>query len=229
MGGWRLERGITQLLCIQYMLFVFFWWFSCHIFGIFLFSPSFISSFFPSSHPCLFIDLLAYSLFTDKGYRVPNNLYIWWNFPFNPSGTKTEGFGVSGGLEGFEVGYSGALLFFFAVSLLFIYFKFWYLILKPFFSMTRSTLWPNPHYSRCTVLHLTSADYKSLCPHSCMSPRLNQLSIPPKPNHLFAQPQTINVQQVLIEVLPLMLVLHIKRFCYNKESGRVVKVGKRVV
>jgi hypothetical protein len=43
------------------------------------------------------------------------------------------------------------------------------------------------------------------------------------------QQQTINAQQqVLIEALPPVLVLHIKRFCYDKESGGVVKVGKRV-
>lgn len=41
--------------------------------------------------------------------------------------------------------------------------------------------------------------------------------------------QTINAQQqVLIEALPPVLVLHIKRFCYDKASGGVVKVGKRV-
>ena len=41
--------------------------------------------------------------------------------------------------------------------------------------------------------------------------------------------QTINAQQqVLIEVLPPVLVLHIKRFCYDKESRKAVKVGKRV-
>ncbi|KIM48550.1 hypothetical protein M413DRAFT_437769 [Hebeloma cylindrosporum] len=44
-----------------------------------------------------------------------------------------------------------------------------------------------------------------------------------------SQPQTINAQQqVLIESLPPVLVLHIKRFCYDKESGGVVKVGKKV-
>jgi len=47
--------------------------------------------------------------------------------------------------------------------------------------------------------------------------------------HTQQQQQTINAQQqVLIEALPPVLVLHIKRFCYDKESGGVVKVGKRV-
>ena len=51
----------------------------------------------------------------------------------------------------------------------------------------------------------------------------------PQPQTVNAQPQTINAQQqVLIEALPPVLVLHIKRFCYDKESGGVVKVGKRV-
>ncbi|PPQ83936.1 hypothetical protein CVT25_000689 [Psilocybe cyanescens] len=35
-------------------------------------------------------------------------------------------------------------------------------------------------------------------------------------------------QQVLIEALPLILVLHIKRFCYDAAVGGVVKVGKQV-
>ena len=48
-------------------------------------------------------------------------------------------------------------------------------------------------------------------------------------NSAQTQQQTINAQQqVLIEALPPVLVLHIKRFCYDKESGGVVKVGKRV-
>ncbi|CAA7271095.1 unnamed protein product [Cyclocybe aegerita] len=35
-------------------------------------------------------------------------------------------------------------------------------------------------------------------------------------------------QQVLIEALPPILVLHMKRFCYDAASGAVVKVGKHV-
>jgi ubiquitin carboxyl-terminal hydrolase 10 len=35
-------------------------------------------------------------------------------------------------------------------------------------------------------------------------------------------------QQVLIEALPPILVLHIKRFCYDTAVGGVVKVGKQV-
>jgi len=35
-------------------------------------------------------------------------------------------------------------------------------------------------------------------------------------------------QQVLIEALPPILVLHMKRFCYDTEVGGVVKVGKQV-
>ncbi|KAK7019542.1 cysteine proteinase [Favolaschia claudopus] len=35
-------------------------------------------------------------------------------------------------------------------------------------------------------------------------------------------------QQVLIEALPPILILHVKRFCYDTEVGGVVKVGKQV-
>jgi hypothetical protein len=35
-------------------------------------------------------------------------------------------------------------------------------------------------------------------------------------------------QQILIEALPPILVLHVKRFCYDKEVGGVVKVGKQI-
>lgn len=35
-------------------------------------------------------------------------------------------------------------------------------------------------------------------------------------------------QQVLIDALPQILVLHMKRFCYDKSVGGVVKVGKQV-
>ncbi|KAJ6568127.1 hypothetical protein B0H10DRAFT_2200033 [Mycena sp. CBHHK59/15] len=35
-------------------------------------------------------------------------------------------------------------------------------------------------------------------------------------------------QQILVEALPSVLVLHIKRFCYDKEVGGVVKVGKQI-
>lgn len=35
-------------------------------------------------------------------------------------------------------------------------------------------------------------------------------------------------QQVLIEALPPILVLHMKRFCYDTTVGGVVKVGKQV-
>lgn len=35
-------------------------------------------------------------------------------------------------------------------------------------------------------------------------------------------------QQVLIEALPPVLVLHVKRFCYDIAVGGVVKVGKHV-
>ena len=35
-------------------------------------------------------------------------------------------------------------------------------------------------------------------------------------------------QQVLIEALPHILVLHMKRFCYDTGVGGVVKVGKQV-
>ena len=43
-----------------------------------------------------------------------------------------------------------------------------------------------------------------------------------------AQPQMINPQQqVLIEALPPVSVIHTKRFCYDKESGGVVKMGTR--
>ena len=35
-------------------------------------------------------------------------------------------------------------------------------------------------------------------------------------------------QQVLIEALPPVLVLHLKRFCYDTGVGGVVKVGRQV-
>lgn len=35
-------------------------------------------------------------------------------------------------------------------------------------------------------------------------------------------------QQVLIDALPQILVLHMKRFCYDTDVGGVVKVGKQV-
>jgi ubiquitin carboxyl-terminal hydrolase 10 len=35
-------------------------------------------------------------------------------------------------------------------------------------------------------------------------------------------------QQILIEALPHILVLHMKRFCYDTGVGGVVKVGKQV-
>ncbi|KAJ7858797.1 hypothetical protein B0H14DRAFT_2747858 [Mycena olivaceomarginata] len=35
-------------------------------------------------------------------------------------------------------------------------------------------------------------------------------------------------QQILIDALPPILVLHVKRFCYDTTVGGVVKVGKRV-
>jgi ubiquitin carboxyl-terminal hydrolase 10 len=35
-------------------------------------------------------------------------------------------------------------------------------------------------------------------------------------------------QQMLIEALPPILVLHLKRFEYNAAAGRVIKIGKRV-
>ncbi|KAK7455261.1 hypothetical protein VKT23_011133 [Stygiomarasmius scandens] len=48
-------------------------------------------------------------------------------------------------------------------------------------------------------------------------------SHPTRPN------QTIEAsQQVLIDSLPPILVIHLKRFCYDVEVGGVVKVGKRV-
>jgi ubiquitin carboxyl-terminal hydrolase 10 len=49
-----------------------------------------------------------------------------------------------------------------------------------------------------------------------------------------SQPQTVETeqatgqQQVLIEALPPVLVIHIKRFFYDTASGGVVKVGKQV-
>ena len=36
-------------------------------------------------------------------------------------------------------------------------------------------------------------------------------------------------QQVLIDALPPILILHIKRFCYDTTAGGVVKVGKQVL
>lgn len=36
-------------------------------------------------------------------------------------------------------------------------------------------------------------------------------------------------QQVLIDALPPILILHIKRFCYDTTVGGVVKVGKQVL
>lgn len=35
-------------------------------------------------------------------------------------------------------------------------------------------------------------------------------------------------QQVLIDALPQILVIHLKRFCYDTTVGGVVKVGKQV-
>lgn len=35
-------------------------------------------------------------------------------------------------------------------------------------------------------------------------------------------------QQVLIEALPQILIVHLKRFCYDVAVGGVVKVGKQV-
>ncbi|KAF7341183.1 Ubiquitin carboxyl-terminal hydrolase [Mycena venus] len=58
---------------------------------------------------------------------------------------------------------------------------------------------------------------------------------------LISQPQTVQMsqpsrpgvvvdasQQVLIDALPPILILHVKRFCYDTAVGGVVKVGKRV-
>ncbi|KAF7313078.1 Ubiquitin carboxyl-terminal hydrolase [Mycena kentingensis (nom. inval.)] len=44
-----------------------------------------------------------------------------------------------------------------------------------------------------------------------------------------APPAPINAnQQILIDALPPVLVLHLKRFCYDVEVGGVVKVGKQI-
>jgi ubiquitin carboxyl-terminal hydrolase 10 len=59
---------------------------------------------------------------------------------------------------------------------------------------------------------------------------------------LISHPQTVQMshpsppgilvdasQQILIDALPPILILHIKRFCYDMAVGGVVEVGKRVV
>lgn len=58
-------------------------------------------------------------------------------------------------------------------------------------------------------------------------PQPVQLTLP----HPSRPGQTTTVeasQQILVEALPPILVLHMKRFCYEKDGG-VVKVGKRIV
>jgi ubiquitin carboxyl-terminal hydrolase 10 len=58
---------------------------------------------------------------------------------------------------------------------------------------------------------------------------------------LISHPQTVQMshpscpgivvdasQQILIDALPPILILHVKRFCYDTVVGGVVKVGKRV-
>ncbi len=50
-----------------------------------------------------------------------------------------------------------------------------------------------------------------------------QVSIPTRPGVILDA-----TQQVLIEALPPVLILHMKRFLYDIKVGDVVKVGKQV-
>ena len=50
-----------------------------------------------------------------------------------------------------------------------------------------------------------------------------QISIPTRPGVVLDA-----LQQVLIEALPSVLILHMKRFLYDTKVGDVVKVGKQV-
>ncbi|KAJ7729490.1 hypothetical protein B0H14DRAFT_2479923 [Mycena olivaceomarginata] len=65
----------------------------------------------------------------------------------------------------------------------------------------------------------TIADALALISH----PQTVQMSHPSRPGIVVDASQ-----QILIDALPPILILHVKRFCYDTEVGGVVKVGKRV-
>ncbi|KAJ7827322.1 hypothetical protein B0H14DRAFT_3088382 [Mycena olivaceomarginata] len=66
----------------------------------------------------------------------------------------------------------------------------------------------------------TIADALALISH----PQTVQMSHPSRPGIVVDASQ-----QILIDALPPILILHVKRFCYDTAVGGVVKVGKRVV
>jgi ubiquitin carboxyl-terminal hydrolase 10 len=65
----------------------------------------------------------------------------------------------------------------------------------------------------------TIADALALISH----PQTVQMSHPSRPGIVVDASQ-----QILIDALPPILILHVKRFCYDTAVGGVVKVGKRV-